>query len=359
MKTNHVGLVIDNSASMQSVAGPARRAINAIIDELRTSAEKTGQDTRVTLMLFGDSVGRPQFYNADASMLKQFEHYHPDASGTALWDAVGSATQWLQRGAIPGDDNAFLLIVVTDGQDNCSIQYPSRNPVHLQHLIKQLNSTDRWTFTFQVPPGGTRAITERLGVPEGNVREWEQSARGTEEVATYARSGLVSYFATRSAGGTKMDNFYRKTDLTGVSHRDLARNLDDLSGRFKIIKVAEKDDGAAIRPFVELKAKMLSYVTGCAFYQLTKTEDVQPQKAVLIMPKGTDKIYGGQQARDMIGIGQGSTVKVTPGDHAGFDVFVQSTSINRKLVGGTRVLVDTALTKGMKPTWDHNAVGIR
>ena len=31
-------------------------------------------------------------------------------------------------------------------------------------------------------------------------------------------------------------------------------------------------------------------------------------------------------------------VKVTPGDHGMFNIYVQSTSVNRKLVGGTKVL---------------------
>jgi len=92
-----------------------------------------------------------------------------------------------------------------------------------------------------------------------------------------------------------------------------------------------------IREFVV--EKLGQYRVGDAFYQLTKKEMVQTQKALLLMEKGKGAIYGGPEARDLIGLPTGVNAKVEPGNHANYDIFVQSTSTNRKLVRGTKLLV--------------------
>jgi hypothetical protein len=57
------------------------------------------------------------------------------------------------------------------------------------------------------------------------------------------------------------------------------------------------------------------------------------------MEKGSKAIYGGNAARSLIGLPYGAEAKVEPGNHANYDIFVQSTSTNRKLVRGTKLLV--------------------
>ena len=92
-----------------------------------------------------------------------------------------------------------------------------------------------------------------------------------------------------------------------------------------------------IRPFVERSG--YTYVKGNAFYQLTKDENaVQPYKEILLREKNKQIIYGGDGARKLIGLQEKLTVAVQPGNHANWDIFVQSTSVNRKLVRGTTLL---------------------
>ena len=82
------------------------------------------------------------------------------------------------------------------------------------------------------------------------------------------------------------------------------------------------------------------WIKGAAFYALIKTEKkVQPYKMVALRVKTSGKVYSGQVAREMLGIGQATdTVRLVPGDHGKFDVFIQSTSVNRKIPAGTEVL---------------------
>ena len=51
----------------------------------------------------------------------------------------------------------------------------------------------------------------------------------------------------------------------------------------------------------------------------------------------TGAVYGGAEAREILGL-PGTDIKVKPTDFSDWDIFVQSTSNNRKLVVGTNLL---------------------
>jgi hypothetical protein len=81
------------------------------------------------------------------------------------------------------------------------------------------------------------------------------------------------------------------------------------------------------------------YRTGSAFYELTKTESIQASKQLAVMDKRTfGGVYTGPQARQVLGLPD-YEIRVTPSQHPDYDIFVQSTSVNRKLVPSTRLLV--------------------
>jgi hypothetical protein len=78
---------------------------------------------------------------------------------------------------------------------------------------------------------------------------------------------------------------------------------------------------------------------GAGFYQLTKTEPlVQDHKRILIRDKTTQAVYFGSAARQMLGLPAWGGVRLAPGDHGNFDIFIQSTSVNRKLAKGTSLI---------------------
>ncbi len=57
-----------------------------------------------------------------------------------------------------------------------------------------------------------------------------------------------------------------------------------------------------------------------------------------IRDKKTNAIYGGDAALQALGLPSYGTCRLAPGSHPAFDIFVQSTSVNRKLPAGTHVL---------------------
>jgi hypothetical protein len=69
----------------------------------------------------------------------------------------------------------------------------------------------------------------------------------------------------------------------------------------------------------------------------------------LIRDKTTGSVYAGRDARDLLKLPVVGSCKLIPGDHGNFEVFIQSTSINRKLPKGTMVAIWDSMSAVKKP----------
>jgi hypothetical protein len=125
--------------------------------------------------------------------------------------------------------------------------------------------------------------------------------------------------------------------LDAVNTSTVQSNLTPLSNRQYTILSVHGD--SPIRDFVQ--GQGFSYSVGKGYYQLTKTETIQPQKQIMIREKRTGKVYSGASARDLLGLPHGMSVRVKPEANPEYDVFVQSTSVNRKVLDGTDLIVLT------------------
>lgn len=107
------------------------------------------------------------------------------------------------------------------------------------------------------------------------------------------------------------------------------------AGRFQTMKVTENTD---IKGFV--LANDLEFKVGRGFYEFTKREEVQERKEVILRDRATGDMYQGDQAREIIGLPKGERGFIKPEGFAKYQVFIQSTSYNRKLIAGTTFLYE-------------------
>lgn len=327
---NHIAILLDNSGSMTSIRQSTMNAFNQMLQDLKLNAMKFGQKTTLSFMTF-NSVVKLHSLKANINDQTPLVNYWPTGS-TALYDAVGEMITRFSEFDDANDPNtSFLLIVITDGCENVSQRF---NSVQLSAMIRQQQNTDKWTFTFSVPIGYKRMLIKKLNLHEGNVQEWEQTDAGTLQAWANNSIGTQNYFTSRSQGSRSVDTFYVQTDLSNVSSKDL-KKLDDISDKFDSYEVPKEMD---IKQFVEAKTRK-PYVLGNAFYLLMKKEEIQPKKEILIIEKGKKAVWGGKEARDLVGLPDNAKAKVTPYNHKNFEIYVQSTSVNRKLVRGTKVLI--------------------
>ncbi len=104
--------------------------------------------------------------------------------------------------------------------------------------------------------------------------------------------------------------------------------------RFQLLHV---DSDTSIKDFVVSTGA--TFKLGHGFYQLTKRELIQERKEVVLVNNKGD-MFSGNKARELIGLPYGERGNVTPNKALAYDVFVQSTSVNRKLLGKTKFLYE-------------------
>lgn len=106
-------------------------------------------------------------------------------------------------------------------------------------------------------------------------------------------------------------------------------------GRFQVLEV---DENKPIKNFVLENG--LNFNKGRGFYEFTKMETIQGKKEIILMERATGDLFEGEAAREMLGLPNGMTMRIKPSNLEKYVVFVQSTSVNRKLIGGTRFLYE-------------------
>ena len=199
---------------------------------------------------------------------------------------------------------------------------------------------------------GVQALNRRHATPF-----YEEIARMTGgfrlELNQFAHvTDLIMAVAFKQAGAEQLKNFENEVQEKGRMNRSLDAMFATLSGRapttFKPasldavppgrFQVLEVGGDQAIKGFVLDNG--LAFKTGRGFYEFTKTETIQALKEVILIDKKTGDLFGGEKARQMIGLPEGVAARMSPTALADFRVFVQSTNANRKLKGGTGFLYE-------------------
>lgn len=325
---NHIALVLDASSSMWRHRGKVVEVADAQIAHLARRSKDLNQETRVTVYTFADNVSC-EIYDKDVLRLPSLRgHYQPNGM-TALIDATLQSQEDLSLTPEIYGDHAFLTFVITDGQENRS----KRNPNELVRYLERMPS--HWTMAFLVPDQLGKHEVKQLGVPAENIAVWDATtASGVEEGFKTIRQATET-FMTNRASGIRGSRSVFSTGSDAVNSDTIKdAGLVPLSrSKYQLIPVNRK---VPIRDFVTECGYRFS--TGSGFYELSKAETIQTQKKVAVLEKKTDRVYMGDEARSLIGLPD-VNVQVKPNHNDNYTIFVQSTSVNRKLIPGTRLLL--------------------
>lgn len=326
--TNHIGFVVDSSGSMHHLSKEVVDVFDSQIAHLRRRSIELNQETRVSVYLFSDKV-RCVVFDMDVMRPISMKSLYVANGGTSLMDATGQGITDMRRIPELYSDHAFLFYVLTDGEENQSKNYTSSK---LNSFINSL--PDNWTVACLVPNATGKFEAKKFGFPEGNIEVWSTTSIGIETIGKTMTSATDTFMQNRAQGIRSTKNLF-KVDMTKVSSAQITKALQELKkAEYAIYSVGQQTQ---IRPFVETMSGKL-YVKGCAYYKLSKTEEIQGYKEIAVRNRKNNKVYSGPNARQVIGL-PNHDMKVAPGDHGDWDIFVQSTSVNRKLMPGNEVMV--------------------
>lgn len=128
-------MVLDESASMDSIHDKMLDAINGFIAEQKT----VDRPCRFTLVKFNHNVTR-KIENIDLRHMRPLKSsdYVPNGM-TALYDAIGDTIDWYRY------EEDVLLVIVTDGQENSSKEYKHQE---IKNLLDEKSKFRGWSYVY-------------------------------------------------------------------------------------------------------------------------------------------------------------------------------------------------------------------
>jgi hypothetical protein len=325
---NHVALVLDSSGSMEHLTASVIKVADSIINNLAVRSKEVDQETRISIYTFSENI-KNIIFDRDALRLGSIKDSYHANGATALIDATLKSVDDLEKTCTLYGDHSFLVYVISDGGENSS-----RNTSAV--LSKKIASlAENWTLAAFCPDPMGVAEAKKFGFSANNVSLWSTTERGVEELGKVITKATNSYFYARSTGIRGTKNLFQM-DTSNLKYNVIKTNLDELKASdYECIPVRQ---AAEIKDYVESYLKS-PYRVGSAYYQFMKKEKIQPSKQICIQNKLNGKVYTGLVARKILGLPDNLEVKVNPSDFGEYNIFVQSTSVNRHLVPGTQLIV--------------------
>jgi hypothetical protein len=337
--TNHIGWILDKSWSMDAHKETVVKVVDGEISWTAKRSQEMDQETRITIWTFS-SHGLMECLIWDTDVLRIPSiagHYRPSGN-TALIDAFLQAIDDMKTTSQRHGKHTFFLCGASDGEENDSVAryYPDRLP----KAIADLDSN--WDVGLLVPDKSASNEAKRHGFPGESIKIWNSSgSHAAEEMGGHFRQATEAMFQARARG---------ETSIRGSLFRVKALSEGDLAGLVPLTRGSYVEHGGKLPSAAEdMRIDVFAashagrYIPGSVYYRLTKPETVQDYKQVAVRDKN-GSMYLHPDLRVRLGLpplapaGSPGKSRVRPAI-GGLDVFIQSTSHNRKLIGGTEVLI--------------------
>jgi len=215
----HVAVVIDESGSMNNLKPFVVKTFNDQLEVLKKESDEK-LETRVSVLTFSYPE-RINFlrWETDVHEVEPMteKEYNPDG-GTALFDSIGMMMDRLREvDDYLSENSAFLLMIITDGEENSSRRYGYKQ---IKSLLDEMEATKRWTVTYY--GSEPKAMQENFNIHSGNTMTFS-----AQDMA----SGLYSASNMRSAK-RHMDNIKLGAMSSSVYYVDMATDgSSDAAGK--------------------------------------------------------------------------------------------------------------------------------
>lgn len=333
---NHIALVLDRSSSMSPHAEALIKVADAQVAYLAQRSKELDQETRVTIYVFANDV-ECVVYDKDVLRLPSIREFYKPYGWTSLLDGTLQALDDLKMTPEKYGDHAFLLYVLTDGAENASRRSDKFS------LADRINALpNHWTMAALVPDQTGKHEAKRFGFPADNIAVWDTSSvKGVAEVGETIKKATDTFMTNRAKGVRGTKNLFGGAAVVNDATIQAAALTPLPTSAYVLIPVPpqpveKKDEPIKIKEFVE--GCNHHYMIGKAYYQLNKRERIQGNKDIVIVEKSTAKVFKGDGVRAMLGLPDLET-RVYPDTNPKYQIFIQSTSVNRYLEVGTKLLL--------------------
>jgi hypothetical protein len=205
-KTTLYHFIVDQSGSMAGLENQTIAGFNTQLNTIQSlKKELPEQEFLCSLTFFNNEVhDRIQFGQVDSIQPLSNQNYFPNGT-TALLDAIGKSIYSIKNRfgeEISEDKMSIVLVIITDGHENASRLYSYHD---VANLIKQLDETGKWTFSFLGADFDAIHTSQMLNIRKENVMNFSKSEyMGMMDDVS---NSIRTYAQEKSAGNLKRDIF--------------------------------------------------------------------------------------------------------------------------------------------------------
>jgi uncharacterized protein YegL len=217
----YVALVLDQSGSMSTRKAEAAQGYNEQVQQMKINSKD--QDIFCSLITFNGDVFEHKWCEKAEDMVEATAEDYETNGSTAMHDAIAYTIEKLKKTTEADDNTAYLVVVISDGDENASRHY--KDPALLRKLIEGCQKTGKWTFTYMgCDAAYLQKVAEETAIPLANMAMWSTA---TPELATrglHLNSARVGgYYKCRAGGATASANVYSDkscvlADFTAEDH---------------------------------------------------------------------------------------------------------------------------------------------
>ena len=142
----HNLIILDESGSMDTIKTQTIAGFNEIVQTIKgVESQYPEQEHFISLVTFNGLGRKTHLWKAPVKDLRQLDgsNYKPDAS-TPLYDAMGISMGKLSTELTGLSDCNVLVTILTDGEENASVEYSSEL---IRKMVENLEKQN-WTFTY-------------------------------------------------------------------------------------------------------------------------------------------------------------------------------------------------------------------
>jgi len=208
----HVAIVLDESGSMLSTK---TETISGLNEQLQEYKKNDKIDTTLTLVTFsGPQDVNIRYLLRPISEITGFTDadYNPDGA-TAMYDGIGKALAAIKNTAKDDDLTNYLVLVVSDGQENASKEF---NANIIAEMINERTVTKKWSINYIGANQDLSKISRTLGINlEHNTLTYNNTTDGTQQMWTSNTGSTARYMnrLERSSGAAAVSQaFYSQEE---------------------------------------------------------------------------------------------------------------------------------------------------
>ncbi len=202
-------LIVDKSGSMIDCIEDTINGFNEQVNQIKQKVEAyPEEEILMGLTVFNDHVKHILNNVAPSNVPTLTNEVYKPSGSTALLDAIGLTIKELEKDRYDIKDSIptkFLVIILTDGYENCSKIY---NLDLIRSLILKLEKTGNWTFSFIGATLDAVDVAQSLNIKKQNSLYFQKEEMN-EKVWKKLHLSMDKYFSKKQKG-ENTDNLFEE-----------------------------------------------------------------------------------------------------------------------------------------------------